>query len=155
VIGGEMNGETMKRLIFLFVIAAAFLLSCQSYSIPGQSAAVSRVKEFANEINYHYKEPARIYPYLFSQLKSQISEEDFCMAFTKERSYPYLVPLFINYDSIEMAEDKKSGVAIFSQAARLPGMIYKVPFVYENGNYYMIAFTEFVNGEYLKKFERL
>ena len=84
-----------------------------------------------------------------------MSSQEFVEAFQKERSYPYLTPLFINYESIQMAEDKLRGTAYFSQAARLPGMVYELPFVYENGQYHVIAFEDFPDGSYLEKFEDL
>ena len=117
-----------------------------------QAHAEERVKAFAQKINYDYKRSERIYAYLTQAYQSTMTEDDFVEAFNKERSYPYLVPLFINYRSIEMSDDMLSGTAHFSQAARLPGMTYDIPFVYENGDYYMIAFENFPDGSYLEKF---
>ena len=71
----------------------------------------------------------------------------------KAGAYPYLTPLFINYESMELAEDGRSGKAVFSQAARLPGMVYELPFVYEDGRYKVIAFEDFPDGSYLEKFD--
>lgn len=84
-----------------------------------------------------------------------MSESEFSEAFTKERSYPYLTPLFLNFESLTMEADKHQGMALFSQAARLPGMYVEIPVVFENGDYYCRFFEEFLDGSYLDKFERL
>ncbi len=122
---------------------------------PSEEEAVKAVCAFAHDLDYNYKEPERLYDYMTADYQARISRGEFAEAFNKERSYPYLTPLFINYESIRLAEDLKSGVAVFSQAARLPGMVYEVPFVYEKGQYRVIAFENFPDGSYLEKFDRL
>jgi hypothetical protein len=139
----------------VFAALLAALLPGGRFALPGKAAAERRVKDFARELNYNYRRPERIYPYLTAEFRASMGPEDFCKAFEKERSYPYLTPLFINFESIELAEDGRSGVAVFSRAARLPGMIYRLPFVYERGGYFVVAFTDFPDGSYLKKFDRL
>jgi len=144
-----------------FVIAAAIILILSIVAVAAikkmikqsERNAVNRVQAFAYEINYNYKHPENVYQYLSEAFRSQMTKEEFIEAFNKERSYPYLTPLFINYESIELSEDYLNGTAVFSQAARLPGMIYELPFVFENGDYYMIAFVEFLDGSYLDKFK--
>lgn len=123
--------------------------------MPSEERAIVRVQEFAEAINYQYETPENIYKYLTKELREQMTEQEFVEAFATERTYPYLTPLFINYDSIEMSEDKKSGVATFSQAARLPGMVYEIPVVFEAGDYYMDTFHEYADGSYLEKFKIL
>jgi len=144
--------------------AAAFALLCaflpllsRCYGLPTESQAKRRVLEFAELINYRYDEPRLIYPYLTREYRGSISEADFALAFTKERSYPYLTPFFIHFLSIRMDADRRGGVAEFSQAARLPGMFVEIPFIYENGNYYMALenFSGFPDGRYLEKFEHI
>ncbi len=122
---------------------------------PSEEEAVKAVCAFAYDLDYNYREPELLYDYMTADYRERISREEFAEAFRKERSYPYLTPLFINYESIRMAEDLKSGVAVFSQAARLPGMVYEVPVVYEKGRYRVIAFEDFPDGSYLEKFDRL
>ncbi|RHR53783.1 hypothetical protein DWX10_12700 [Clostridium sp. AF18-27] len=122
---------------------------------PSREEAERTVCAFAEDLNYHYKEPERLYDYLTKDFQSRMSREEFVRAFVKERSYPYLTPLFINYESMELAEDGRSGKAVFSQAARLPGMVYELPFVYEDGRYKVIAFEDFPDGSYLEKFDKL
>ncbi|MDR1192978.1 MAG: hypothetical protein LBK98_02235 [Peptococcaceae bacterium] len=147
----------MRRLpgVLLCLLLCGILLAApgRAGSNKTETRAAERARDFAEAINYHYDEPAGIYDYLTADFKAAMTEAEFVQAFQKERSYPYLVPLFINYRSLSLSEDGESGTAWFSQAARLPGMIYEVPFVYENGDYYMVAFEDFRDGEYLAKFQ--
>lgn len=147
----------MKKLpwILLCIFCAACLAAgCTSSNISKENAE-KRVKALAYEINYKYKTPENIYDYLTREYRDKISKEEFVKAFKKERSYPYLTPLFINFETIELSEDKLSGIAHFSQAARLPGMKYDISFIYENGNYYMEDFEELIDGSYLDKFKSI
>lgn len=141
--------------LFCLIVACLVLLlgaGCARGGSQTQERAEERVKAFAHAINYDYEKPERIYAYLTQSYQDAITQDGFVEAFQKERSYPYLVPLFLNYRSIEMGDDMLSGTAHFSQAARLPGMTYDIPFVYENGDYFMIAFENFPDGSYLEKF---
>ncbi|MBS6956239.1 MAG: hypothetical protein KH230_23765 [Enterocloster asparagiformis] len=158
-----MNMKKNRRLAFC-LCAAAIVCICLVSGLrlasrgrvkPSEEEAVRTVCAFAEDLNYHYKEPERLYDYLTEEFQAEMSREEFVRAFNKERSYPYLTPLFINYESVELAEDARSGTAVFSQAARLPGMVYELPFVYENGAYRVIAFENFPDGSYLEKFDKL
>lgn len=147
----------MKKLLYILLwifCTACLAAGCTSSNISKENAE-ERVKAFAYEINYKYRTPENIYGYLTKEYRDKITKEEFAWAFEKERSYPYLTPLFINYESIEMSEDKLSGTAHFSQAARLPGMKYEIRFKYENGDYYMEAFEDLIDGSYLDKFESI
>lgn len=143
----------MRRLGLVLLCAALLFGGCAPADNRTAAHAEERVRAFAEAVNYRHAEPAAIYAYLTSAYKARMSEAAFCEAFAKERSYPYLVPLFLNYRTMELSGDGLSGVAHFSQAARLPGMSVDIPFVYENGDYYMIAFEAFPDGSYLEKFE--
>lgn len=143
----------LKRVLLILVCAVFLLGTGCAKSNQTQAHAEERVQAFAQAVNYDYKTPETIYAFLTQNFRDAMTEDEFTEAFDKERSYPYLVPLFINYRSIEMDDDMLGGTAHFSQAARLPGMTYDVPFVYENGDYYMIAFENFPDGSYLDKFE--
>lgn len=147
----------MKRIlcILLSLICTACLTAGCINSNKSKKNAEERVKAFAHEVNYNYKTPENIYEYLTKEYRNKITRQEFVKAFEKERSYPYLTPLFINFESIEMSEDKLSGIAHFSQAARLPGMKYDIKFIYEDGNYYMEAFEDLIDGSYLEKFESI
>lgn len=147
----------MKKIlcIILWILCTACLTpGCTSSNISKEKAE-ERVKAFAYEINYKYKTPQKIYDFLVKDYRDKITKEEFVKAFKKERSYPYLTPLFINFETIELSEDKLSGIAHFSQAARLPGMKYDISFLYENGDYYMEAFDELIDESYLDKFESI
>jgi hypothetical protein len=144
---------TLKRIALILTCALCLLGAGCAKSNQTQEHAEERVLAFAQAVNYDYETPETIYTYLTQDFHDAMTEDEFTEAFSKERSYPYLVPLFINYRSIEMDDDMLGGTAHFSQAARLPGMTYDVPFVYENGDYYMIAFDNFPDGSYLDKFE--
>lgn len=137
------------------VLALGGLRIADVWAPVGEKHAARRAQAFAHEINYNHADPARAYAYMSRAYKAQLSEKGFVEAFLKERSYPYLTPLFINFDRVELAEGGRTGVAYFSQAARLPGMVFTLRLTYENGNYYVTAFEEFLDGSYLEKFERL
>lgn len=140
---------------FLCILCTAYLFTgCTKSNISAKNAE-ERVKAFADEINYNYETPGNIYDFLTQEYKDKITREEFTKAFEKERSYPYLTPLFINFESIEMSEDKLRGIAHFSQAARLPGMEYEIRFVYEEGDYRMEAFEDLIDGSYLDKFKSI
>ena len=146
----------MKRLL---KICVSLLLVCACVSCSSQDTSLERAEKraraFADAVNYEYENPKEIYQYLAQDFKDKMAEEAFVEAFKKERSYPYLTPLFINNEKVELAEDQKSGTAVFEQAARLPGMYYTVSLVYENGDYFIMAFDDFLDGSYLEKFDRL
>ncbi|MDR0839814.1 MAG: hypothetical protein LBN26_00270 [Christensenellaceae bacterium] len=153
----------MKKTVIIACAAVAVLLCAAlvfllgPWGLPTPRNAEKRVRDFTELVDYHADEPGKIYDYLAEAYRESITRKDFIAAFEKERSYPYLTPFFINLVLIEMGDDNKSGVAIFSQAARLPGMVYEMPFLYENGNYYMIMeeYAGFPDGGYLEKFERI
>lgn len=150
-----MKGRKCYKWLVTTVVVAVII--CLGLFFYGRSMlrAEQRVKSFVHVINYEYKTPEKMYKYFTKAYRQEISKAEFVEAFNKERSYPYLTPLFLNYESIEMDKNNKSGVAIFSQAARLPGMIVEIDLVYENGDYYVHYFEEFLDGSYLDKFERL
>lgn len=147
----------MKKfaIILLLIVVASFssaeiLENCDKKS---PEHAVWRAMKFADTINYNYETPEKIYPFLSASYREQLDQEGFIQAFSKERSYPYLTPLFLNIEEVSISGEK--GIALYSQAARLPGMFVEIPLVFENGDYYFDYFTEFLDGSYLKKFERL
>ena len=55
---------------------------------PSREEAERTVCAFAEDLNYHYKEPERLYDYLTKDFQSRMSREEFVRAFVKERSYP-------------------------------------------------------------------
>ena len=144
----------MKRL-FLICLLAALLTLCGCGSNQTEEHALERLEAYAQAIDYSYKEPGKIYAFLCQDFRDQMDEEAFCEAFAKERTYPYLTPLYISKPEITLSEDGLSGTAVYLQAARLVGMTYEVSFVYENGDYYIQDWEEFLDGSYLEKFENM
>jgi hypothetical protein len=142
-------------LIILFIVYTMNIIKVLGENNLTKDNAEKRALEFADAVNYSYKDPEKIYAFMSSEYKEKISAIDFVKAFEKERSYPYLTPLFINFSHVELSKNKTEGIALYSQAARLPGMIYNVELVFENNNYYIYAFEDFLDGSYLKKFENL
>ncbi|MDD2371589.1 MAG: hypothetical protein PHQ32_06275 [Firmicutes bacterium] len=142
-------------LLILTLIVSFGLLKVYGKNNLSVENAEIRANAFAEAVNYDYKDPSKIYAFMTAEYKGKITSDEFVKAFNKERSYPYLCPLFINLDKVELTGKLTEGTAIYSQAARLPGMIYNVKLIYENSNYYIVAFEEFIDGSYLEKFENL
>ena len=145
----------MKKFSFLCMVLCLLMLlsACSAKSNQTEALALERLEAYAEAIDYSYEEPAKIYAFLCEDFRSQMSEEAFCAAFAKERSYPYITPLYISKPEVTLTEDALSGTAVYVQAARLIGMTYEVQFVYENGDYYIQDWEEFLDGSYLDKFD--
>ena len=142
----------MKKIVLICLLLALTVLGgCGSNQTPEH--AQERLEAYAEAVDYSYKEPEKIYAFLCQDFRDQMDEADFCEAFAKERTYPYLTPLYIYDPEITLSEDGLSGTAVYLQAARLVGMTYEVSFVYENGDYYIQDWEEFLDGSYLEKFE--
>ena len=120
---------------------------------PSEVSAEKAAMAYAEAIDYQYENPAVIYEFMTDDFRKVMDKSEFIRAFKKERSYPYLTPLFINYDRVELNEDGISGTAYYSQAARLPGMVYEVGLVYEDSNWHIKDFDDFLDGIYLDKFD--
>ena len=142
----------MRRALIPALCLLGLLSACAS-SNQTEEHALARAEAYAEAINYDYETPEKIYPFLCEEYRDAISEEDFCEAFLKERSYPYLTPLYINYPEVTLSEDGLTAEAVFDRAARLPGMTYEFTLVYENGDYYVQDWEELIDGSYLDKFE--
>lgn len=145
-----------KILIAVILICIVCLLLLYS-NRPSLRKAQKRIEKFTYTVNYLYDTPEKIYDFMTADYKKSITEEEFVEAFVKERSYPYLTTFFINLESVEISDDKRCGVAKYSQAARLPGMWVDIEFVYENGDYYFIVekYAGFPDGSYLEKFDSI
>ena len=142
----------MKRIVLICLLMALLTLSgCGSNQT--EEHALERMEAYAKAIDYSYEEPEKIYEFLCEDFRDQMDEEAFCEAFAKERTYPYITPLYISKPEITMSADGLSGTAVYLQAARIVGMTYEVSFVYENGDYYVQDWEEFLDGSYLEKFE--
>ena len=138
---------------FSMVLVLILGLSVRTYYLPSQRQALQRINGFNDAINAN--KPADIYPYLIPELRGMISKETFEQNFAKERSYPYLSPLYVYLDEVSLAPDQRSGEAISTVAARLPGQKMKVKLSYIKGKYYIDAFRDIADGSYLLKFQEL
>ena len=135
--------------IMILLLLGGLALSCY----PGKWQAAQRVQGFIDAVNEN--NPGDIYPYLAPQLRERISKEDFVRNFSKERSYPYLTPLYLYLDEVKLDPDQYTGEAILTVAARLPGEKMHVQLYYYRGKYYIAAFEDIVDGSYEEKFKKL
>lgn len=144
----------MKRfapwLLCLFLLLA--LCGCAENNRT-QEHALERAQAYAQAINHDYESPEKIYEFLSREIKDQISQEAFCEAFEKERSFPYITPLYLFYPELTVSEDATQVTVVYQQAARIIGMTYEITMVYEDGDYYVNDWYQFVDGSYLEKFE--
>ena len=132
--------------------AMLILLTAGCGSRRTEKRALERLEAYAQAIDYSYREPEKIYAFLTREFREQMSQEEFVQAFAKERSYPYITPLYISRPQVQLAEDGMSGTAVYVQAARIEGMHYEVSLVYEDGDYYIRDWDSFLDGSYLDKF---
>ena len=143
----------MKRWICALFALLFLLMLCGCNKPVTEEQARKRLEAYAHAVDYDYKQPEKIYPFLCEEVRNQLSCSEFVECWKKERTYPYLTPLYIYNPVLTMDADKKSGTAVFTQAARIDGMTYEVPFVYENGDYYVCDWYSFADGSYLDKFD--
>lgn len=115
--------------------------------------AMERAQAYADAINLAYDTPEAIYAFLTEGTRAQISQEDFCRAFAKERTYPYITPLYLFYPEVKLSDDGREAAVVYQQAARIVGMTYEIRLQYENGDYYVEDWHQFIDGSYLDKFE--
>lgn len=116
---------------------------------------VLRLEDYANAIDNDFEHPEKIYAFLCDDFKSKMGEDEFSAAFRKERSYPYITPLYIYDPVISDYHYHRSAKAVYTQAARLPGMTYEVSLVYENGMWDIVDWEDFPDGSYLRKLDNL
>ena len=149
--------KTTKIILVLLIVIIAGLTVWVSFrravATPSETSAEEAARAYAEAVDYQYENPAEIYAWMTNDFKNTMTESEFVQAFKKERTYPYLTPLFINFDRVELNEDGKSGTAYYSQAARLPGMVYEVGLVYEDSSWHIQDFDSFLDGSYLDKFD--
>lgn len=139
-----------RRAVLVLIILA---LLTGSISFAGKWQAESSAHAFARAINDN--NPGVLYSYLLPEIQKMLTKEEFVKNFAHERSYPYLSPLYIYLDEINLTENKKTGEAVFTVAARLPGEKMRVKFQYINGHYFFDYFREIANGSYIEKFKKL
>ena len=120
-----------------------------------EERAMERAKDYADAINHEFKNPEKIYAFLWSGFREEMGEEAFIDAFNKERSYPYITPLYIFFPDVSGKTDEGGYIITFLQAARIVGMTYDIEMVYENGDWFVKDWEEFPDGRYLEKFENI
>ena len=143
----------MRRLVPATAILIILLAMAGCSRPKTRERAEERLLDYAHAVDHDYEQPEKIYPFLTASLRERMTKEAFCDAWAKERTYPYITPLYIWQPEITMDPDNGGGEATFLQAARIVGMTYTVRFVYENGDYYIEDWEQFADGSYLDKFE--
>ncbi len=143
------------RRAFLLLISILLLFSgCISRAEKqGEELLMERALQYKEVFNRGGKDPGAIYDYLSLSQRERITREEFVSAYNKDRSYPYITPLYIFEPEVELSEDGLSGHVTYQQAARIVGMKWSVDVVYEDGNYFFRDFEYLIDGSYLEKFE--
>ena len=143
----------MRKL--LLILLSLFLLAGCATRVEKQpeELALERAAEYKEVFNRGGKDPSAIYDYLCQSCKDRISRDEFVAAYNKDRSYPYITPLYIFEPVVELSADGLTGSVTYQQAARIVGMTWKTEIVFENGNYYFRDFEYLIDGSYLEKFK--
>ena len=142
-------------LIFFLLFCSAAGEDDRSAAPQTEEAAFARAKEYAHAINYDFKTPEKIYAFLWSGFQEQMDEQEFIEAFLKERSYPYITPLYIFFPEVTGQTEEGGYIITFLQAARIVGMTYDIEMIYENGDWFVKDWEQFPDGSYLEKFESI
>ncbi len=137
--------------VLLLVLMLLFTAACAHPRT--EARALARLEAYAHAVDYDFRTPELIYAFMTEDFRARMSEEAFVEAFVKERSYPYITPLFFYDPVVTLDPDGKSGSCVYTQAARIIGMTYTVRIVYENGDWFIEDWEEFLDGSYLAKFE--
>lgn len=145
----------MRKAFFLLLLClmSFAVTSCATAVRQGADTLEKRVEEYKEAVNYGKDNPERIYDFLCEEYREKITEEEFIKAYEKDRTYPYITPLYIWQPEYELSEDGMVAHVVYQQAARIVGMTWSVDFVYENGNYYVRDWDYLIDGSYLEKFE--
>lgn len=142
--------KKVLALVLMLFLAFSFAAADEE---PTEARALQRLNDYSYAVGHYYEEPEKIYDFLTESFRGQMTREEFCEAFAKDRTYPYLTPLYFWNPTVIMNEDGLSGSATYLRAARIEGMFYDVTFVYENGDFYIEDWAQFLDGSYLDKFE--
>lgn len=145
----------MKRKKIILLTIFILLLSGFVFYINRpmtKDKAIKRTEGFIKAVNDN--KPELIYDYLTPSIQRLISKEGFIENFAKERSYPYLTPLYLYLEHVDL-EDQTQGTITCIVASRLPGEKMKFQIVFVDNNYYIDAFRDVADGSFVKKFEKL
>lgn len=137
-------------IIFILLLSGAIFHTNRPMT---KDNAIRRTERFIEAVNEN--KPKSIYDYLTPSIQKLISRDDFIENFAKERSYPYLTPLYLYLDDIDFCEDGTEGTITCTVASRLPGEKMKFDIVFVDNNYYINAFNDVADGSFIKKFEKL
>ena len=146
---------TVRKALLIAAAVLVCLTGCATKAAgrSPEALAAQRVQAYMEAFNRGGKEPQGIYPFLSSDLRARISEEDFLAAYLKERSYPYITPFYVFEPVIELSPDGMTGKVTFQQAARIVGMTWECGLVFEDGTYYFRDWEYLIDGSYLEKFK--
>ena len=98
-----MKKTTKIIIVLLIVIIAGITVGTSMKHAadgPSEVSAEKAAMAYAEAIDYQYENPAVIYEFMTDDFRKIMDKSEFIRAFKKERSYPYLTPLFINYDRV-------------------------------------------------------
>lgn len=149
-------GKKKTTSLFLGLILCIALYSYFQVNISEPQTkenAFARAEGFIKAVNDN--KPAKVYNYLTPEIRKLIDKEGFVQNFAKERSYPYLTPLYLYLDKLKLGDDKIKGQIECIVAARLPGERMDFSVVYVKDNYYIDAFRDIADGSFIKKFDKL
>jgi len=145
------------RLIILWLLAVGFIPVDPGWAGSGPAEkevrARVRMEAFLRAVNEN--RPGKVYDYLLPSIRVLINREGFVGNFVRERSYPYLTPLYLYLEKLELDPDQSTGRAICRVAARLPGQFRVFPIIYMDGDYYVNAFRDIADGSFAEKFNKL
>ena len=109
----------MKKWAACLICALTLLALCACAERPTEENARKRAEAYAQAVNFAYETPEEIYAFLTEDVKTRISQPAFCAAFAKDRTYPYITPLYLFYPEVSMADNGLSATVVYQQAARI------------------------------------
>jgi len=147
----------MKRIsMIILTITMCCFISCTTLDteqdeLQDFDKAYDTASSFVDNINR--ADASNTYDLLISEYTNQITKDDFIYNFNNERTYNYLVPLYMYIKSIDVSDDGLSADVVCSVAARLPGQIFTFSLHKENGIYKVDSLKPIVDGSYVKIFD--
>ncbi len=147
-----------KRYLILSLLLIIFSTSCTSINVEKTNywdncnfkRAYERSQEFVNAINN--KNPDIIYSMLSNTYRKKIEKDEFIKRYLDDLSYPYISPLYCYLQSIDLHYDV-NGTVSTKVASRLIGEKFSFKILYENGDYYFLAFEDIIDNSYRDKFK--
>ncbi len=151
--------RSKASLLTGIILTVSLLISCTTSAgntiLSRQDSfqdAFTRAQEVIDAVNANA--PRELYPLLSRELRNQVSLEEFVARFTEERAYPYLTPLYLILDTIDLSRDGTARI-VCTVSSRLPGEMYRFSLTYEKDAYYAVIFEDVVNGSFREKFDRI